>query len=121
MVKIVKKLIKVCLSKISRRGLITWNETIQQLFTYILCGILFNIANKNVKNNKKSQCFMLTKDIYIYIYIYITENLWKTFWIKKRTKHVLKNISELQYKQKNPYNVKPRNSSQFSLLSSKKL
>ena len=77
---------------------------------------------KMLKTIKKANVLCLQKTyIYIYIYIYITENLWKTFWIKKRTKHVLKNISELQYKQKNPYNVKPRNSSQFSLLSSKKL
>ena len=78
MVKIVKKLIKVCLSKISRRGLITWNETIQQLFTYILCGILFNIANKNVKNNKKANVLCLQKT-----YIYIIEIYEKLFELRK--------------------------------------
>ena len=24
-----------------------------KLFTFVLCGLLFNIANKNVKNDKK--------------------------------------------------------------------
>ena len=39
---------------------------------YIICGLLLNIANKNVKNNKK-QYFMFTKSIYI------TENIQENF------------------------------------------
>ena len=48
--KIVKNLVKTWLSQSPRKGLITLNETMQKLFTYVLYGLLLNIANKNVKN-----------------------------------------------------------------------
>ena len=70
--KIVKNLVKTWLSQSPRKGLITLNETMQKLFTYVLYGLLLNIANKNVKNDKKLNTLWLKKAyIYIYIYIYI--------------------------------------------------
>ena len=47
----------------------------------MLCGLLLNIVNKNVKNNKKANISCLeTKDIYV------TGNIWKTFELRKNTK-----------------------------------
>ena len=74
--KIVKNLVKTWLSQSPRKGLITLNETMQKLFTYVLYGLLLNIANKNVKNDKKLNTLWLKK-AYIYIYIYITTNIWE--------------------------------------------
>ena len=40
------------LSQSPCKGLIISNETIQKLYTYVLYGLLLNIANKSVKNDK---------------------------------------------------------------------
>ena len=47
-----KLLLKSCLSQSACKGLIISNETIQKLYTYVLYGLLLNIANKSVKNDK---------------------------------------------------------------------
>ena len=59
--KIVKNLVKTWLSQSPRKGLITLNETMQKLFTYVLYGLLLNIANKNVKNDKNVNTLWLQK------------------------------------------------------------
>ena len=48
---VVKNFVKTCLPQIPLKGLITSNETIQKLFTYVLYGLLLNTANINVKND----------------------------------------------------------------------
>ena len=40
------------MSQSACKGLIISNETIQKLYTYVLYGLLLNIANKSVKNDK---------------------------------------------------------------------
>ena len=56
-----KFLVKSCLSQSPCKGLITSNETIQKLYTYVLYGLLLNIANKNVKNDKNVNTLWLQK------------------------------------------------------------
>ena len=51
--KIVKNSKNLFIIQTRCRGLITSNEPIQQLCTYMLCRPLLNIVNKNVKNDKK--------------------------------------------------------------------
>ena len=51
--KIVKNLIKTCFSRSPCIGLITSDETMPNIFTYVLYGLLLNIANKNVEQDKK--------------------------------------------------------------------
>lgn len=60
-----KNSLKISLLKIPCRVLIISNETIQQLFSYILCGLLLNTGNKNIKNNKKANIFYSQKNIFI--------------------------------------------------------
>ena len=55
--KIVKSCKNLFITQTPCRGLITSNEPIQQLCTYMLCGPLLNIVNKNVKNDKKTPIF----------------------------------------------------------------
>ena len=59
--KIVKNLVKPCLSPSPGKGLITSNETMQKSYTYVLYGLLLNIANKNVKNDKNINTLWLQK------------------------------------------------------------
>ena len=62
--KIVKNFARPCLSQIPSKGLITSNETIQKLFTYLLYGLLLNIVNRNVKSDKKVNT-LLSKKAYV--------------------------------------------------------
>ena len=72
---------KPFLSQSPYKGLIISNETMQKSFTYglLLYGLLLyglyrlplNIANKNVKNDKKFNTLWLQKGIYT------TENMWE--------------------------------------------
>ena len=64
-----KNSLKISLLKIPRRVLIISNETIQQLFSYILCGLLLNTGNKSIKNNKKANILYSQKNIFITKYI----------------------------------------------------
>ena len=66
-----------CLPQIRHGGLITSNETIQQLFRYILSGLLLNIANENGKNNRKANTLRSQK---AYVKLKIFE---ETFELRK--------------------------------------
>ena len=72
--KIVKWLVKPCLSQSPCIDLITWNETMQKLYTYVLYGLLLNIVNKNVKNNENVNTSWLQK---AYMKLKICEKVFK--------------------------------------------
>ena len=55
---------------------------------------MWSVANKNNKNNKKTNI----ADILWLQKTYITENKLEKFWIKKKTQNLMKNISESEFK-----------------------
>ena len=105
--KIVKNLVKPCLSLSPPRRLITLNETMYKLYTYVLSGLLLNIANKNVKNDKNVNTLWLQR---AYIKLKICEKILK---VRKDTEKWFRIAIE-----NNAFNMELRNSSHFFLISS---